>query len=351
MNIDKPEVRFYNYLSPRPRATDDKKAPWWIYSKDQALQYKFIQIPSQKRKYICLDLDYEMAGARWMDEVMVEPTIVIINPENSHAKYLFELKSPVLFPLANGNSASWLRQRAMRYFNNVKRGLDAVLDGDIGYTGHAINNPFHPHWKVHWRNVQYDLQELSEFIPYIPKEYVHQDDEICEGREKLMFHHCRKILYPKVKNYADFDSWKTAVEKIVLDFYHNVAKHMEGDHELAITEAFGVINSISKWTWNKKDDPNFKQYMYNRGVMKFGPIGYDLPEDELEKERKNRQSRGAEYVNKKRTDETRQRIQEAIEQLKMTGEKVTRKKISNVSGVGYSTLGNYLDLINNFKRL
>lgn len=349
MNEGGPEERFYNYLSPRPRATDYKKGGWNIYSKDQALQFQFIQLPGQKRKYICLDLDYEMAGARWMDEVMLEPTIVIINPENSHAKYLFELKSPVLFPLADGRKANWLSQKPIRFFDNVKKGLDAVLDGDPGYTGHAINNPFHLHWKVHWRDIQYDLQELSEFIPYVHKEYVRADDEIHEGREKMMFHHCRKVLYPKVKNYSDFDSWKLAVEKVVLDYYHNVAKLMEGDHDLTISEARCVINSISKWVWNKKDDPNFKQYMYNRGVMNLGSIGYDLPEDELAKERKHRQSLGAHYVNKKQTNQTRQKILNAITDMKANGEKVTRKRISSVTGIGQSTLNNYKSIINNRK--
>ncbi|SKA71178.1 Replicase family protein [Paucidesulfovibrio gracilis DSM 16080] len=349
MKHDGPEVRFYNHLSPRPRATDDKKNRWYIYSKDQALQYQFIQLPGQKRKYICLDLDYEMAGSRWMDEVMLEPTIVIINPKNTHAKYLFELKRPVYFPLADGRKANWISQKAIRFFNNVRRGMDVVLDGDHGYTGNAINNPFHDHWKVHWCDVQYDLQELSEFIPYVHKEYVQVDDEVYEGREKTMFHHCRKLLYPKVKNYSDFDSWKTAVEKVVLDYYHNVAKQMEGDHELTISEAYCVINSITKWTWNKKDDPNFKQHMYNRGVMNLGSIGYDLPDDELEKERKHRLSLGAHYVNQKRTNQTRQKILDAIETMKANGEKVTRKKICNVTGLGQSTLNRYKSIINNHK--
>ncbi|WP_321402129.1 replication initiation protein [Maridesulfovibrio sp.] len=349
MKIVGPEERLYRHLSPRPRAADDKKGPWYIYGKDQALTYRFIQLPNQKRKYICLDLDYEMAGARWMDEVMLEPTITIINPENTHAKYMFELKSPVLFPLANGNSASWISQKAIRFYHNVKKGLDAVLDGDTGYTGHAINNPFNPHWKVHWRDIQYDLQELSEYIPYEHKEFVLPDDEICEGREKLMFHHCRKIAYRMVKNYSTFEDFRAAVEKLVLDFYHNTAKLIESDHELTITEAYSVIKSISNWTWNKKNDPNFKQYMYNRGAMNLGSIGYDLPEDELEQERKHRQSIGAHYTNRQQVNKTRHKILNAITTLKANGEKVTRKKIHNITGLGQSTLNNYKTIINDNK--
>ncbi len=343
------EKRFYEHLSPRPRASDDKKGPWLIMAKEQAIEYKFLQLPNQKRKYICLDLDYELAGSQWMWIDMLQPTIIISNPKNSHAKYLFELSTPVLFPLSNGQRASWISQRAIDFYHGVKRGLDQVLNGDIGYTGNNINNPLHPYWKTYFLDMTYSLDEIAEYIPYTHKVYVHKKDDIYEGREKLMFNHCRKALYPQVKNYKNYSDWKVAVENCVLDFYHNTAKLIQSDHELSITEAYGVIKSLTTWIWNKKDDSNFKQYMYNRGVMKNKPIKKDLSEEDLVLERKRRQSLGAKYVNDKRRLETERRISVAIELLKNKNLKITKTAISKETGLSMSYLNKFKQLINSSK--
>lgn len=334
---DDSSQRFYDYLPERPRWGYSKILDKISDKKDIISTANYIQLPTQKRGYIALDLDYDMALFAWDDLYLPEPTIRIMNKENRHAQYLYELENPVLLPL--NRSTINISHKAIRFYKAVTAGYQDKLESDKGYSGYAIKNPFSTNWHTIWSNKIYNLQYLAEFVDLPVKLYAHGNDIGYVGRHDQVFNVCRKLVYQIVKHYTDFDEFKKEVDSICLEY---TVEHiwLNGlNLDFTKTEVLSISRSIANWVWKHRSDPRLKQYMKNIGTMKLEKNMTDSSSatDNNEYIRLN-QSSGAKYTHKIRTNKTLDEINRAIIKLKSMNRDITLDNITRFSNLSYSTV-------------
>ncbi len=346
---DDSKRRFYDYLPERPR---------WGYTKiinkvsDKQNIIKtanYIQLPTQKRPYISLDLDYDMALFAWDDLYLPEPTIRIMNKENRHAQYLYELVNPVLVPL--DNQTINISHKAIRFYKSVTAGYQNKLESDKGYTGHAIKNPFSTKWYTIWSNNVYNLEYLAEFVDLPRNLYEQDNDSIYEGRHMQVFHVCRKLAYQIVKYFNDIDKFKREVDSICLGYTAENIWTNGANLDFSRGEVLSISRSIYKWVWKHRLDPSLKQYMKNIGTMKLEKNTNKDKEDIKNKEYiKTNQSSGAKYTNQIRINKTLDEINRTILKLESMNKEITLDNITRFSNLSYSTIYRNRKLIINLNK-
>ena len=324
---------------------------------------QFIHLPKNKFQYIGIDLDREGSASLWMDEGYPEPTITIISPKTSHSKYFYELSNPVILPL------NWTTGKAnmkpYNYLKNVKAGLDAAMNGDKSYSGSTMNNPFYKNlrkeiirnedgivnkcWKVHWADKTYDLVYLSEYAKLVRKSFRHDCLYDPLSREKTMFNLTRVDAYRIVRNYSNLETFHEMVKNLAIDHWQQLSL-VEKDHDLNEAEAECVATSVAKWTWQHRESKWLDKFNWNLGILNFNRIEREsISKEDVESEIRRRRQLGAEYAHKAKISRTKHRIEDACIKLIENGEKLSRKNISSLSGVGESTLTKYKHLIKNYK--
>jgi hypothetical protein len=89
-----------------------------------------------------------------------------------------------------------------------------------------------------------------------------------------------------------------------------------------------------------------KRFKWNLGVLRYYPIDKDdATYDDIKQEIARRQSAGAKHTHEVRRKNTEERIRLACEELKAQHLKVTRKSISQITGIGVSSMSNHKNLI------
>ncbi len=334
--------RFYSYIPDFPSWGVDKVVKKPI-PKMEALAFgNYIQLPTQKSKYITLDLDYEEAGAAWIAEDLPCPTIIIVNPDNGHAHYLYELKNQIVFPITNSSiKISW---KAINYYRAVRKGYSIAFNSDLGYSGYTVKNPFSTKWRTFWHDYQYDLDTLAKYIdlPDLYSQKIEVETDVT-GRHVTMFNSCRKIAYKIVANFSTFDDFYDKVLQLCMNFYEENIKPIQSDHSFTENEAKSIATSIAKWTWNAKSKKNFKSLSKNRGVMKFlsaNEIGQKLDENEI----KFRESEGAKYTHKIKQTKSLEIIKNTIKDLESKNLPVTLNSVWANSNLSKNTVKKYRDI-------
>lgn len=294
-----------------------------------------LAFPKTSRKYIVVDLDYEEAGASWMDQGLPHPTIICANPQNGHAHLLWELKKEVYW-----KDEQKEQTKAYRFFRDVQRGFQHALDGDPGYTGTGVKNPFSEKWVTYWYDFQYELTELADYVK-IPKQYWHKKDHdwIFIGRNCELFYHTRNYGYRKVKVFDSFQSLKSDIGDFCAN-YNKVIIPMKWPERgpLGIGEVTTMVERVAKWIWDHRNDESMKQRCKNVGALKLEPMNYDGNEENFLNEVKRRQSEGAKYVNTIRRTKTEELIKEAVAKLKQDSLPLKAMYIADLTGLDYSTV-------------
>lgn len=341
-NLPLPALRFYSYLSDRPRWGNDKGL-FNIGKKENIIEKAaYIELPNHRRYYLSFDLDYECAAHIWIEEGFPEPTITIINNENSHATLHYELDTPLILPIKGRDS--YFSFKAIRFYNFVREGLRCKMDGDKGYAGFNTKNPLYKDedaskrkWKVYWADKTYDLHYLNEF-GCLKRE----DKEILEidptSRHMTMFDTCRKQAYRMVKKFSDFEVFNGAVQKVCNDFSNCHLAHIQKDHSFPQSEIDSIARSIAKWAWSKKDDPNFSNFTKNRGTMNLERTFHEKNSPEHLEEIKSCQRQGAYYTHDIRKNKTEEKIREAMNQLVSNGIQVSIPRLCELTSLSKSTL-------------
>lgn len=226
------------------------------------------------------------------------------------------------------------------------------MGADKNYHGPAISNPLcDQYYKVHWADKTYSLEELSEYCAVIPREYKRKAPDITEGRHMYLFHTLRLWAYPQVRNVATYEELEGVVKDKAKDIFYNEIMHMEGTHPYLISEAMSAATSIVKFIWKHKNDPGFKQYTWNKGVMNYKPINYEgLSEAEVDKVYLERKISGAHYAADQKRSKTEDIIRDAIEFLIKDKKRLTLKNISSVTGISYRQVNRYKDFIDTVKK-
>lgn len=341
-----PKQRFYDFLPDNPYWGKNKSLSRIGKKNDIITTANYIQLPTQKRGYISLDLDYDMAAFAWENDIFPEPTLIIMNKENGHAQYFYELDNPVLLPLEKGTiNISW---KAIRYFNAVTAGYQNKLEADKGFTQFGIKNPFSPMWSVFWSNRSYDLKYLAEFVDLPSIKYNDDDEWFFEGRHMQVFHRCRKLVYKIVKDFNNYDLFKNEVQSICLRYTAENIWHGGRNKDFLKNEVLSIARSITKYTWTKRLDKNFKNWSKNIGIM--GLEKRELSLDSPEEKKifiKDHQSLGAKHTHEARRSSTLETIKQTIDYLKLNNKIINIDNIIRFSNLSKSTVYKYTNDIKN----
>ncbi len=335
--------RFCENLPDKPAFAEANKILNKIANKNTALkQGQLVKLATNKKYYLPIDVDYEGAGAAWIDAGAPQPTIVSINPDNYHAHLLYELQTPVPMPLKN-SYADWIRAKPIEYYRAVKIAGTVILEGDAGYNGVTVKNPLHPSWYTITNNRQYTLDELARgFCLDNRVIYNHRTAQDYVGRNDELFHEGRFWAYRKVKKYKEFILFSNAV------FAYCTEHNKSFEPPLGLGEVNSTAKSIARWTWGQRHRPWIKEYQKNRGAMSpFGhePIDTTLDEDTRTKIIRERQTQAAEFVNHNQKLNTEQKIKAAIKRLQGQGQKVTKTAIARESSLSRPTIYEYQYLL------
>lgn len=340
-----PKERFFGYLAQRPRWGMSKGFFHYGEKKDVVKFAHYIELPTHVKKYIIVDIDYEGGCASWIENDLPLPTIAIINRSNFHGLLFYELKTTVAFPIKGRNKC---RLRPIRYYQAVRNAYVKKLGGDFGYSGACCKNPFSNYWYTIWNNVTYTLEELAEYVELKSRYNPNSNYGFLYGRHMEMFHSCRFEAYQRAKDYNNYEDFEECVHQICLDHFNSVTKLIESDHDFPESEALSIANSIAGWTWPRKDDPNFSQYMKNTGAANLAPITIDKDSSEYFKTVSNHKSQGAHYTNQVRTSKTEASIRNTCQLLLDSNQNINAKAVSQESGLSLPTVYRYKNILNEY---
>ncbi|MBK4733697.1 replication initiation protein [Noviherbaspirillum pedocola] len=297
-------------------------------SKEEALQYKYVEHNQSYKKYLIIDIDIDKSANnerigpafRYEEKGMPVPSIITINPEKGTPHYQYELNTPVIFtPNA--------RKEPQQLYEAVTRALIEALQGDRSYDGHLTKNPLCPYWKVIRHDVSYDLKDFLEYVDIKNSFWKKPITHDILGRNHTLFNNLRFWAYQEVRKHADLENFKLAVEDRAFQINEEFQSYPQG--QLGTKEVLQIAKSVSRWTWRNRYDLDRHG---NRGVMRLWDK--DLALDE-------KQRLSAERTHKEQTNTTRSALFTSITLLKAQGIPITQKSLEIHSKISLSTIKRY----------
>ena len=250
----------------KPYCSDDLNLGLQIRPKQLALLRRYIQ-PNHPyyTHFFVFDLDYSTAYVDFFYSMVgiPMPNLIVENPDNGHAHYVYQLKTPIYQTNAS-------KPKPIQYGNAIYLALRDVLDADVNYSGLITKNALHGDWRTHkLRNEPYTLDQLSERLDLTTTQInkdITPDEAVGLGRNCCVFHTVRKWAYVAIRKYRGntYNQWLDAViaqcsavnNQFRLPMQHNEVK--------------GIAKSIARWVW--KRDPHCYAMFIERQSMK-GAIG------------------------------------------------------------------------------
>ena len=280
---------------PRKPYCSDNKTASRIRPLNDALKCAYIQFnPPGMMHWMIFDIDDKKASSFGNEcdwRIAPSPNMIIANPANGHAHYVYCLSAPVCMTDKG-------RDKPKRYAKASRDGLSAVLGADMGYTGLLSKNPLHPsHNLTTLRNEPYDLAELAEYADMEKGKAWRRAHRqaVCHGkgdvpRNCTLFRALSLWAYSSVLAYkerGDLAAWESAC-LFRAEAMNSFPAHSQGN--LSFSEVRGIARSVSTWTWRTytgrgASDPEFLELQALRGRLngarrrnEFLPQARDLAE-------------------------------------------------------------------------
>lgn len=292
----------------KPYCSDDLSYGVHIRPKHIALLKRYIQ-PNHPyyTHFFVFDLDYPTAYIDFFYSMVgvPAPNLIVENPENGHAHYIYQLKTPIY-----NTDAS--KPKPIEYGNAVYNALREALNADVSYTGLITKNALHKHWRTHLlREQPYTLNQLAERLDLTSREIskpIQPDDAVGLGRNCCVFHTVRKWAYIAIRKHrsSTYNQWLDAVLNECVSLNNQFTLPMNHN------EVKGIAKSIARWVW--KRDPHCYAMFIERQSMKG---------------RNGGKAKGAAYLDK--------RLQ--AKQLQAQG--LSQVKIAEMLGISTRTLRNW----------
>lgn len=185
-----------------------------------------------------------------------EPTVFIINPDNTHAHAGYLLESPVV----RGEKA---RTKPLAFYADVERGFTRRLGADRNYTGLIQKNPFHPRWAAIWTNTRFRLDEMNDLLT--PEDKIWTPDEVRDsgkGRNCTLFDTLRKKAYRKLK--AAKASGMNRQEFAAMLMEDADALNLSFETPLYFAEVRAVVRSISRFCYERMEGRYAERFRYRQ---------------------------------------------------------------------------------------
>lgn len=247
-------------LARRPYCSDDPSLTGVrIRSQAQALAHSHIQ-PNSPGLCWRLVFDVDRPGALFAadDANVAPPNWIAVNPKNGHAHIGYELAEPV----TTGEAG---RAAPIRFAAAVERGYTLALDADRGYSGLICKNPTSSRWWTHIHNPKpYDLPELAEWLPALPKAPAKGEAPSgAVGRNVALFDALRRWAYRQPINQApSLEQFRSACRYKAAELNVGGLPENELDH---------LARSVSKWVWTRFDqeasNEKFSKLQAHRGKL------------------------------------------------------------------------------------
>ncbi|MFZ7812320.1 replication initiation protein [Acinetobacter lwoffii] len=248
--------QFTDRFPNKPYCSDDLNLGLQIRPKSLALLKRYIQ-PNHPyyTHFFVFDLDYPTAYVDLFYSMVGVPTpnLIVENPENGHAHYIYQLKTPIY----NTNASN---DKPIKYGNAVYLALRDVLNADVNYSGLITKNAVHKHWRTHvLREQPYTLDQLSERLDLTTRQ-INKDIKIDEavglGRNCCVFHTVRHWAYVEVRQYRakSFNQWLEAVNAQCCSVNAQFTAPMQ------YNEVKGIAKSIARWVW-KRDGYAYQEFI------------------------------------------------------------------------------------------
>jgi len=264
---------FKDRLPHRPYCTDDFSHGLKIRPAREAVNYKYIQPnPPVCRAWLVYDIDRPGAIYAAEDAGLPQPTMMVENPANHHAHFLYGLSLPVFTACAE-------KTTPMRWAACVDILYSQALDADRNYSGLTCKNPCSPAWVTHaGRNMLYDLSELQEYVDYNDlkkwKDKRRRLPDVGLGRNCNLFDDLRHWAYRQVDVFRGaglYEKWVEAVFAKALALNH----FLETDKgPLFENEVIHTAKSVARWTWEnyfgRMPDEQFSKIQANRVARRWG---------------------------------------------------------------------------------
>ncbi|MYM40162.1 replication initiation protein [Duganella qianjiadongensis] len=320
---------FIKALPEKVRSAEFKDEGTRFRKRDKALAYRYIELNQLYKKFIALDIDTPGSAFLWDERGLPPPSIIVINPENTHCHYLYELRTPVYY-------TEEAHRAPQKFYEATDIALTNLLGADLGFTGHLVKNPTHPSWRRICHQVNYDLDDFQEYgldLRANKRKLALYDSGI--GRNTTLFDTLRHWAYAEVRNHNSLVVFQAAVDSKALSINEHFTDHLSG--VLPAKEILSTAKSVGKWTWKHKNSIGTQK---NRGVLEL-PV--DMPLNE-------RQSLGAAYTNINRTEAVDDKIKVAIHACKKRGLEVTPGNLEKC-GLAGSTFRKHREATWNWIRL
>ena len=258
--------QFTDHLPNKPYCSDYLHLGLQIRPKNLALLKRYIQ-PNHPyyTHFFVFDLDYPTAYIDFYYSMVGVPTpnLIVENPENGHAHYIYKL----LTPIYNTNASN---DKPIKYGNAVYTALRTALNADINYSGLITKNAIHEHWRTHvLREQPYTLDQLSERLDLTTRQInkeIKVDEAVGLGRNCCVFHTVRHWAYVEVRQYRgkSFNPW---LESVIAQC---CSVNAQFSVPMQYNEVKGIAKSIARWVWKK--DSYFHHEFIDRQTRK-GSLG------------------------------------------------------------------------------
>ena len=239
--------RFFDNLPLKPYCTNDLSYGLKIRPKESAIRMSYIQ-PNFPFIiiYLMFDVDRDEAGASWIDAGLPKPTFIVVNLANGHAHLIYELLTPVLL----WENAS---PKPIAYLDAIRRAYAQVLGADLGYSSLITKNPSHRTWYTFAYSLQYELWELADYVSLSQSHYKPargiREDYAALGRNCTLFEVGRIYAYDSVYGLNGHSELYAVVYGYIVSY--NATEFAES---LPEREVHGIAQSISKWTWERREN-------------------------------------------------------------------------------------------------
>ena len=246
----------------KPYCTDDLSFGVKVRPKHIALLKRYIQANHPYyTNFLIFDLDSPTAYVDFFYDMVGIPTpnLIIENPENGHAHYIYQLATPIYQTDAS-------RPKPVAFGNAVYLALREALEADVNYSGLITKNALHEHWRTNvLREQPYTLKQLSDRLDLTTHKInkpIAPDEAVGLGRNCCVFHTVRQWAYVEIRKYRgkNYSQWLQGV----ID--HCMKLNAEFTLPMSYNEVKGIAKSISRYCW--KRDPYCYQEFIERQSMK-----------------------------------------------------------------------------------
>ena len=240
----------------KPYCSDDLQMGLQIRPKHIALLKRYIQ-PNHPyyTHFFVFDLDSSTAYIDYFYSMVGVPTpnLIVENPENGHAHYIYQLATPIYQTNASND-------KPIKYANAVYLALRDALSADINYSGLITKNAVHNSWRTHvLREQPYTLDQLSERLDLTTRQInkeIKVDEAVGLGRNCCVFHTVRHWAYVEVRKYRakSFNQWLDCVIAQCCSVNAQFTVPMQ------YNEVKGIAKSIARWVW-KRDGYAYQEFI------------------------------------------------------------------------------------------